>query len=295
MTRFEDLMEYVGDEDELIQADRRSGAVPARTRKDYATGIGISKYEEDIVISILLKGYRQGGGPGRPLLMNKLTQQYGLQEAHERWELPLRQAVDELKAELTPEAFAKLNLYVRGVMWLPHPTPGPFSDPCPRKDNPAPGEISHLACAETFFTYVFDDVSYDDTYNKRLVEKGNPEGKEPMHCVLLQELPEGPREAATELGIEAHREIQEQYDRIYAFWDKYWLLHPDTRLEDAPTEIRAEIQAMEDEEPGIRERYVAKLREIVGDEYFDKLDRYLFNEEKRDQKAGAMTLLNNPK
>lgn len=122
---YRDFLEYVGREDDQIQAAQQQGKSVIPERIDYAKAIGLTQGETETILSILLNAYhkRQKNQSDVESTRNELQQEYGDQEGWRRWSKNVAQVGDanttillqawvELRKSLSPESFQSLDAYV---------------------------------------------------------------------------------------------------------------------------------------------------------------------------------------
>src|ERR1035438_5887492 len=274
------LIKIVGDEDEHIQAQIQNGKVPITPRRDYATIIGISKDEEETMLAIILDAFQRGHSMDRQheqessRLYNKYDQSNS-EEARsmarerenafqQKRDAMLIATVAKLRTQLGEESFAKLNESLRSgkfsgdyIDGIKQPDIEGRPDPCPPNNNPPPGQTTHLACAKIYRNDIFMYIGQIDEANRRIAAKSDSADAKPEQFPLFRGLPEDREEAAFALGVEANRAI--------------WEIDKKAGTEgDAPGKKSATTL----------EEYIFKLKQVVGDDFFNILDTYLSKDNK---------------
>jgi hypothetical protein len=279
---YDSFIEIVGQENEHIQAQIQNGKVPVTPRRDYATLIGISKDEEETMLAIILDAFQRGHSMEKqheqerftfisqddqsdPSVRDKVSRM--IQESdnafHNKRDAMLIETVAKLRTQLGEKSFAKLNESLRSGKFSGSYIDGikqdieGRSDPCPPNNNPPPGQTTHLACAKIYRNQIFEEIGTIDDADREVAAAGESTGAIRVRFTLFDDLSEDRREAAIALGVEANR----------AIWE-------------IEKKARAEGEASEKKSATTLEEYIFKLKQVVGDEFFNNLDTYLSKENK---------------
>jgi len=175
----------------------------------------------------------------------------------------LIETVAKLRTQLGEKSFAKLNESLRSGKFSGSYIDGikqdieGRSDPCPPNNNPPPGQTTHLACAKIYRNQIFEEIGTIDDADREVAAAGESTGAIRVRFTLFDDLSEDRREAAIALGVEANR----------AIWE-------------IEKKARAEGEASEKKSATTLEEYIFKLKQVVGDEFFNNLDTYLSKENK---------------
>ena len=301
VTLYDFFFEIVGDQDAHIKADIREGKTQITSRHDYAAAIGISKDEEQTMLAIVvdfynrLYNFKQQHNQESLKLFDQYDHDEAVKLAHEgeiafqkKKNAMLMATISKLKTQLGDESFAKLNeslesgkfegTYVYGVK---EDIEG-RSDPCPPNGNPPTGQTTHLACASLYYSEVFQYIGQIDEDNRRAAAANESGGTKQERFVLFDDLPEDRREAAFALGVEANRAIWELDDKARTeageFFDQNAAKYGVKIANEMPPP--PEVEALEKKSRATVEEYIFKLKQVVGDDFFNNLDTYLSKENK---------------
>jgi hypothetical protein len=297
---YEELVDVAGREDARIQADIKEGKAPI-VRRDYATEIGISADEEQTMLSIVIDAfYREFSlEQQRDQEIFDIYAQYDRDEARSKisevevdWQKKrnklLKATVDKLRTQLGVESFAKITKYskngklhgnyVNGVKMDYASLP----DPCPPNSNPPPGQTTHLGCADLYDKEMFDRVGWIERNNSAASAEQEDAGRKPGYLPLFGDLPEDKREEATAICLEADREIKKidalDFKKSNEFTDQN--VERYGPIEGYKVPPSPELEALWEKRATTLEEYIFKLKQVVGDDFFNVLDTYISKENK---------------
>jgi len=298
------FIKRLGEEDEEIQRQTQDGKPPAIGRQDYATDIGISEGEEQTMLAIFIDAYYQGGGGNNHQNMTryKLVQQYGPDEGQrmfdeeastylEKGNSASKEAVVKLQTQLGKESFAKLDKYIAeegwrkggkwwevGKGWMIRDPSAP--DPSPPNDNPPPGQTTHAACSG-FYAQFFNFIATSVARNRMAVE--NNQAEVPTGFFLSDSLVKGTKQAVIDLAVETDRAITENDHKYRAaaneFRDQSVAKYGFKIAHEMPDPPK--IEALNNNRWTMLEESIFKLKQIVGEDYFNQLDADLSKEKEQ--------------
>jgi hypothetical protein len=300
---YEFFIEAVGTEDARIREETKEGKTHIVPRRDYATEAGISKDEEQVILAILIDAFQRGLSMDRQH-DQEISELYNNFDQSDRDEVSktaresdialqktrlamLKATVGQLKSQLGEETFAKLNDYLKSGK-LHSFSNGLWeniedrSDPCPANNNPPPGQTTHLACANLYRNDVFMYIGRINEGNRRIAAESDSADAKPERFILFDDLPKDRREAAFALGVEANRVISEIDEKARTEAGDYFSQNAakyGLKIANQMPES-TEVQALEKKSATTLEEYILKLRQVVGDDFFNNLDTYLSKENK---------------
>lgn len=265
----------VGMEDEHL----RNGSGDTR-RTDYANAIGINADEEQKLLTITLDAYkkeREVDGRWNCYVRERrfeLDQMYGptktpqILNAIDKgcWndKLPIwLEMRNRLIDELGQSSFEKVNRYITVRGWVQR-KPVVTKD-CRVYDSPGPGETAHGG-TESQYSMYFHLIAVGSAENEEAVAIGK---EPPMQLDIPSRLSEEQRSSLIQLAREADGTFEEDHRQFQSAVQQYEQEH---HLMAAPNPWPPDLDRLSSK--GFRdvEPYIARLREIVGEEVFHRMD-----------------------
>jgi hypothetical protein len=294
---YKKFLTVVGEENDTIKSEIESGETPVTQRRNYVAILGISKNEEQTMLAILIDAFhqRQAIEEERKGTCYDYFARFDRAKAgkmcHEEYltyvdkqQATLEKAVTKLQEELGEEAFGKLTAYLKSGKFDRYAYVGGIAvdrknipDPCPPNNNPPAGQTTHRGCARLYESEVLDRVAWVDEQNRLAAKKGESENKNPTRFTLFDDLQEDKREVAIDISREAYRKINENERKYYPaasrFYDECVVKYGAEKAKEMPLPL--ELQALKVQRPLITEEYILRLRQEVGEDFFNQLDKYL--------------------
>jgi hypothetical protein len=264
----------VGKEDDRIQRETQEGEQQISPRIDYASAIGISKDEEQAMLAILLDAYhrREGNEKQNEERKNKLLVEEGYTEyfAHPpsdaaadlaNWAI-LNETYVKLKETLGQKDFEKLDAYVSREF-----ATGPYPVSLRAKQGASTGAPK--------FTSFPTDVRYEFFIRHTAAEQAMvQQGKIPQRDYsLVAHLPENEQQPMLTIVLEAYEQLNENYrktgEAVGEIRQKYGFILV-RQIPPQPV-----LQELEQERKTIIEDTIARLKQELGEEYFNDLDAWI--------------------
>jgi hypothetical protein len=288
---FNSFIEFVGNEDDRNQKATQDRRAQTTGRTNYATAIPVGKDEEQAMLTTLLDAYRRDKEVDGRLgchsgeRVNELNNLYGPTgaskmigdelEACSKEKFPIAEAAWlRLKDELGADSFRGFNQYVNQRLWIRVAQHDP--NPCPANYNPPSGQTTHLACT-MFYEDFFEDFVRTNIWNKAMIQEGRNADTQVFSTFIP--LPETTKQAVISLGLDAARDITEAHEeartRVGKFIDDNGVKY-DARAQ--MYHLPPEIEALNEKPTAIVEEYIAKLRQVLGEELFWQFDKILSSE-----------------
>ena len=271
----------VAAEDGRIQMAAQLGKTNTVVQTDFSSAIGFAKTDEQVMLAIVRSAYPQLEEIFRQLgVANHELQSMNPNEhpdpdalAIEK-ETVVREAIDKLSRDLGEESFRKLDAFVsRGGLLAPvtPKTSVSNSNPCPT--FPTKGVVRFTKGYG--YRELFEQIGSTNDYNLRQASEND------KHPILLPSVinpSEDEREAIISIALDANRQIREierQYlTTAHEFYQKNYELYGSkaNSMPDPP-----EIAAIFPKRLPILEDSISRIRQLLGDETFRALDRYVFS------------------
>jgi len=301
LSSYGDFIEVLGDEDEHIQSDIQHHKAQILQRRDYATALDISKGEEQTMLAIFIEAFHKGeyGWADQRASCDEYLRQYGRDEGAKKCDehsatLPdrkyaaMQEAVVKLKEQLGAEILVKLTEFLESdkfkgsYVWGVKEDIDGRPDPCPPNNNPPPGQTTHLACADTYNGDIFWQVGWIDDHNKGVAEGKWGTGVDLMEFNRFDRLPKERKEAALAISLEADHAINEAFEQYATkrkeFTDQIAAKYGYTVANQIPPPT--EVEVLWRKRATILEEYILRLKQEVGDDFFNKLDAELSKKNK---------------
>jgi hypothetical protein len=288
---FSSFIEFVGNEDDRIQKAAQGGKAQTTGSTNYATAIPVATDEVHAMLATLLDAYRRDrevdarlgcdaeGRVGEPISLygpTRASKMIGDElEACSKEKFSIAEAAWlRLKDELGADSFRGFNQYVNQRLWIRVAQHDP--NPCPANHNPPSGQTTHLACT-MFYEDFFEDFGRTDKWNKAMIQEGRNADTQVFSTFIP--LPENTKQAVIALGLDAARDITEAHEqartRVRKFIDDNGVKY-DARAQ--MYHLPPEIEALNEKPTAIVEEYIAKLRQVLGEELFRQFDKILSSE-----------------
>lgn len=280
---FEGFILEVYAEDNRIEIAATQGKVNSVVQTNYSAVIGIGKDEAQTMLTIV----RAANLRLREMVRQKSVIMYGLQSSYPNehpdpdtlqieWDAVVQETVDELRQQLDEESFNKLEAFVRHPHSLSGTTilPPAVSDPDSCSKTPTKGVIRFTNGGGYATLYEFEIGRMND-YNLR---QNSEEDKRPIILPSVIHPSEDEREAVITIALNANRQIRDNYSQFITAGHEVRRKNYEMygakaySMPDPP-----EVVAIFKRQFPIIEDSIAQLRNVLGDETFRALDRYVYS------------------
>lgn len=265
------FMTWVGEEDDRIQKGTGQGT----PKIDYASAIGISKDEGDAVVAVLLDAYHKRQENERQFIanINKRIQEEGFehysanpdssgeQKAIANDEV-LHKTYAKLKEILGKPDFAKLDAYV-GREFI--------------TEAPASLRAKLAPSAAPTFSSVPVDVKYEMFIRhvgteQAMVHQGR---LPPPDYNFIAHIPPNEQQPMLTILLEGNEQLDEYYRKSSDAFSDIRQRYGIVPVDQLPAQSQLQIQQLTEERKDIVERTVDRLKQELGQEYFNNLDAWV--------------------
>lgn len=274
------FLEWVGPEDDRIQKETQDGKHQITPRMDYASAIGISKGKEAALLAILIEAHHkreENEKQYRELINNRIMEEgYPAYSVHPTSHASTLRANDELfitayanlEKVLGETDFKKFEAYLHREFIT---------------ERPASLGTKHISLGEEYVsadgyhekvvlfptdvrwqTFIGHAVAIQDLMQQGKLPPGNivpgipPNEQQPMITILL------------EANEQLKRNEQQEYDTAGELREKL-----DIKLPRVLPQPQPELEKLKQERKGIINGMIARLKQELGDEYFNILDSWV--------------------
>jgi hypothetical protein len=303
---YDQFIHNLGKEDDRIQKETQGGVAQSVSRRDFSSAIGFGKSDEQIMLAIVLDCYHREKAKDDQLLAEEIRLRHvfnneevvalrdnpgTLQEREktyiqesestrrEKYAI-LRETWNRLKNDLGDESFKKLDKYVNSPKWKSPEPPGFGQTSAPTLKIPGWSYMAYPGAYRDFF----DDIGLTDANNKRAAA----EGQESMGFGLPDFIPADKRQVVIAIAIEAARQIKENDQQYISAAHEFSRQNEEKygwkKAHEMP--LPSEIEALGMRDTTIIEENTDKLRQALGEEYFNMLDKE-FSRSNRRRDAAA--------
>lgn len=259
-TDYEYFMEFLGRQDDMLQAGSQNGSSEPLEKIDFSSAIGISQSEADTAVSVLLDAYHRRVSNSKEVKGSRMDVVTAMDQKNF---LILLDAWQKLKETLPPDSYKKLDAYVSAEWSSPYSRSYRASHP-PLPITPFPVEVRY----QFFLDHI---ASEEATYQKYLAAGSKVDPRQS----LSQQANFPPYEEERVRGIlmDTRRQLQDnqqQMDAALAAMVKEYGFEQAARM--PPSHEATELYAAHEK---IMQDMKDRLKMELGDENFNNLDAWI--------------------